>query len=108
MNKEIKNEIIDSMVTSILAELVSTYTDKDPLDIGLELDELVPALKGVNFQGDIEGAIYNVWDNAYDNVVCGDGEYWMDEYGLYGEEVEAVLDGNVENKIVKKVVKLLK
>ena len=107
MNKELENEIIDATVTSVLTELVSTYTDKDPLDIGLEIDELVPALKGVDFQEDIKEAIDNVWDDAYDNVVCGDGEYWMDEYGLYGEEVEVVIDNNYES-IVEKVISLLK
>lgn len=109
MNKEIKSEIIDSMVTSILAELVSTYTEIDPLDIGLEINDLVIALRNENadFDNNIEEAINFVWDDAYDNVVSGDAEYWSDEYGLYGEEVESVIQAN-ESKIVKKVVSLLK
>ena len=106
---KVVNEIVDSMVTSVLAELVSTYTDFDPLEIGLDNKALIRALQmeNIDFHEDTKAAIANVWDEAYDNVVNGDGEYWSEEYGLYGEEVESII-GLKEDKIIKKLLSLLK
>lgn len=105
----IVNEIIDSMTVSILTELVSTYTELDSMEIGLDSKSLVHALRAekVDFHGDVKEAIEEVWDDAYDNVVHGNEEYWDEEYGLYGEEVESVIL-NKEDKIIKKVLSLLK
>ena len=103
---EIREEIVEAMVTSILAELVSNHTDLDPLDIGLETDDLVRALKEEGVEAG-EQELYWAWSDAYDNVVHGDGEYWRDEYGMDYEEVGFIVDRNAD-KIEKRVLSLLK
>lgn len=76
---KIVNKIVDSMVTSILTELANKQEN--------------------------ENAIENVWNDAYYKVI--DGEYWHEKYGLYGEEVEAVIRMK-KDEIIKKVQKRLK
>ena len=104
------------MVTSVLAELVSICTDLDPLEIGLEAEELVNALKSdegfllavkrAGKDGLID-AIAEAWEDAYDNVVHGNAEYWHSEYGMTYNEVAHIVDAN-SNRIERKVLSLLK
>lgn len=94
------------MTTAILAELVSNHTDTDPLDLYMESDKLVSCLKQEGVSAS-EKVIEEVWDEAYGNVVCGNAEYWDEEYGLYGGEVEAVICANFES-IIQQVRSLLK
>ena len=107
MNKSIQNEVVESMVNNLMIVLVSEHTDQDPLDIGLEADVLVPVLKAKADIKDWKEAIDEAWDEAYDNVVCGNDEYWREEYGLLGEEVEAVIRAK-SDQIVKQALSLLK
>ena len=107
MNKSIRNEIVESMVNGILIVLVTEHTEHDAIDIGLEADVLVPVLKAEANIEDWAEAIDEAWDEAYDDVTCGNGEYWRQEYGLDRSDVEEVIDDNSQ-KIVDKVLSLLK
>lgn len=107
MNKSIRNEIIESMVNGILVVLVSEYTEYDAIDIGLEADVFAPVLKAETDIEDWAEAIDEAWDEAYDDVTCGYGEYWQQKYSLDRSDVEEIIDDSSQ-KIVDKVLSLLK
>ena len=88
----LKEKLVESMVYSILIEIVNSYSNASVWDIDeVELGNFIKEELTFSEQ-ELEQAVQEVWEQAKDNVCYGDGEYWSEKYQVTPLATERIIN----------------